>query len=196
MKMKCIALLRGINISGKNKIDMKELKAGFETLGFSNVKTVLNSGNVIFESLDEKNAGNAEGTENCENANRLKNLFAAEIAQFIEEKFNISIPVMVLLQCEVEDILQHAPAWWGSGSKEIYDNLIFILPGFSFSEVSAELGEINAEVEQIENYKNVVFWSFSLKNYRKSAWYFKTAAGDVKDKITIRTAGTAQKLVK
>lgn len=186
--MKCVALLRGINISGKNKIDMKELKAGFETLGFANVKTVLNSGNVIFES-----SGIAETGMNID---RQKSTFAAEIATMIAEKFSISIPVMVLLQCEIEDILQHAPAWWGSGSKEIYDNLIFILPGFSFSEVSAELGEINAEVEQIENYKNVVFWSFSLKNYRKSAWYFKTAAGDVKDKITIRTAGTTQKLVR
>lgn len=43
-----IALLRGINVGGKNKISMKELKAGFEELGFSNVVTYLNSGNVIF----------------------------------------------------------------------------------------------------------------------------------------------------
>ncbi|MCQ2593842.1 MAG: DUF1697 domain-containing protein [Treponemataceae bacterium] len=195
--MKCVALLRGINISGKNKIDMKELKAGFETLGFANVKTVLNSGNVIFESPGIAETGDPiTGTETGMNIDRQKSTFAAEIATMIAEKFSISIPVMVLLQGEIEDILQHAPAWWGSGSKEIYDNLIFILPGFSFSEVSAELGEINAEIEQVENYKNVVFWSFSLKNYRKSAWYFKTAAGDVKDKITIRTAGTTQKLVR
>ena len=42
------AFLRGINISGKNKISMGELKAGFEALGFSEVRTILNSGNVTF----------------------------------------------------------------------------------------------------------------------------------------------------
>ncbi len=43
-----IALLRGINISGKNKIVMSELKAGFVELGYSAVSTYLNSGNVVF----------------------------------------------------------------------------------------------------------------------------------------------------
>ncbi len=43
-----IALLRGINISGKNKVPMAELKQGFEALGYTEVKTYLNSGNVIF----------------------------------------------------------------------------------------------------------------------------------------------------
>lgn len=41
-----IAFLRGINISGKNKVPMAELKAIFEELGFSGVKTFLNSGTV------------------------------------------------------------------------------------------------------------------------------------------------------
>ena len=45
-----IALLRGINISGKNKVPMAELKQGFEKLNYTEVKTYLNSGNVIFSS--------------------------------------------------------------------------------------------------------------------------------------------------
>ena len=48
--MKYIALLRGINISGKNKIDMKELKKEIENIDFDEVITYLNSGNVIFKS--------------------------------------------------------------------------------------------------------------------------------------------------
>ena len=43
-----IAFLRGINISGKNKVPMAELKKSFENQNFSQVKTYLNSGNVIF----------------------------------------------------------------------------------------------------------------------------------------------------
>lgn len=45
-----IALLRGINISGKNKIAMSALKAEFSALGFADVYTYLNSGNVVFGS--------------------------------------------------------------------------------------------------------------------------------------------------
>ena len=48
--MKYIALLRGINVSGKNKIDMKELKKEIENLDFGEVITYLNSGNIIFKS--------------------------------------------------------------------------------------------------------------------------------------------------
>lgn len=45
-----IAFLRGINISGKNKLPMAELKKELENLGFGEVRTYLNSGNVVFSS--------------------------------------------------------------------------------------------------------------------------------------------------
>lgn len=48
-----IALLRGINISGKNKIPMAELKEGFKELGQAEVSTYLNSGNVIFSAAEK-----------------------------------------------------------------------------------------------------------------------------------------------
>lgn len=56
---KQIALLRGINVSGKNKIVMKDLKAEFGKLGYENAATLLNSGNIVFESAerDEKLVG-------------------------------------------------------------------------------------------------------------------------------------------
>ena len=55
--MKYIALLRGINISGKNKISMSELKLELEKNNYQNVSTYLNSGNVIFESdIDNKDS--------------------------------------------------------------------------------------------------------------------------------------------
>ena len=43
-----IAFLRGINVSGKNKVPMAELKQGFERLDYTEVKTYFNSCNVIF----------------------------------------------------------------------------------------------------------------------------------------------------
>lgn len=50
--MRYIALLRGINVGGNNKVSMGELKQAFESLGFTNVSTYINSGNVIFDSRE------------------------------------------------------------------------------------------------------------------------------------------------
>lgn len=51
--MKLVTFLRGINMLGHNKISMADLSEIHENLGFKNIKTVLNSGNVIFE-IEEK----------------------------------------------------------------------------------------------------------------------------------------------
>ncbi len=51
--MRYVALLRGINVGGKSKVSMEDLKKIFVSLGFLDIKTLLNSGNVIFSS-DEK----------------------------------------------------------------------------------------------------------------------------------------------
>ena len=48
-----IALLRGINVGGKNIIKMADLKAAFERQGFGNVVTYINSGNILFDSKDD-----------------------------------------------------------------------------------------------------------------------------------------------
>ena len=52
--MKYVALLRGINVGGKNKVDMKQLVSAMEKQGFDNVSTYINSGNIIFDSTDKE----------------------------------------------------------------------------------------------------------------------------------------------
>jgi len=49
--MRYIALLRGINVGGNTMVKMEELRKTFEALGFENVKTYINSGNVAFDSV-------------------------------------------------------------------------------------------------------------------------------------------------
>lgn len=173
-----VALLRGINISGKNKISMPELKKRFEELGFAEVNTYLNSGNVIFSSdIDDEN------------------ILSDEIASMIKDRFQLDIPIFIVLQETLKDLLNHAPDWWGDDNKEIYDNLIFIIPPLSFEEIYEEIGNPKAEYEKVQNYKNVIFWSFSRKDYQKTNWWSKTANSNISDKITIRTANTVRKIV-
>lgn len=173
-----IVFLRGINISGKNKVPMAELKQNFEILDYTEVKTYLNSGNVIFSS-DE--------------ANIIKT--TSRIEEMIRNQFSLDIPVFVISKEELEDILHHAPDWWGGESKEIYDNLIFIMPPVTFKDVYNEIGEPKEGLEKIEEYKETVFWSFSRKDYQKTNWWSKTASANISSKLTIRTANTVRKIV-
>ena len=176
--MKYIALLRGINISGKNKISMPELKKLLEENNYQNVSTYLNSGNIIFEC-------------NINNKQTIMN----NIHTLIKTKFILDIPVYITTDKELEDILNNSPKWWGSSNKEIYDNLIFIIPPTKYEEEYNTIGSPKEGLEQIEEYNNCIFWSFDLNNYRKSNWWVKTASTDIKDKITIRTANTMRKIL-
>lgn len=176
--MKYIALLRGINISGKNKISMPELKKLLEENNYQNVSTYLNSGNIIFEC-------------NIDN----KETIMDNIHTLIKTKFILDIPVYITTDKELENILNNSPKWWGSTNKEIYDNLIFIIPPTKYEEVYNTIGSPKEGLEQIEEYNNCIFWSFDLNNYRKSNWWVKTASTNIKDKITIRTANTMKKIL-
>ena len=173
-----IAFLRGVNISGKNKVPMAELKRCFEELDFSEVKTYLNSGNVAFSS-DEDNI----------------EVLTSQAEMIINRQFGLDIPVFVISKEKLEDILQNAPEWWGDENKEIYDNLIFIMPPATFSEVWGEIGEPKEELEKIKEYRETVFWSFSRKDYQKTNWWSKTASSAISSKLTIRTANTVRRVV-
>ena len=158
---------------------MAELKKGFEKLAFEEVKTYLNSGNVIFSS----------GEDDTEKLTK-------QIHGMIKDQFDLDIPVFVISRETLEDILQNAPDWWGNDNKEIYDNLIFIMPPAKFSDVYSEIGEPKKELEKIEGYKDVIFWSFSREDYQKTNWWSKTASANIGAKLTIRTANTVRKIVK
>ncbi len=90
--MKYVAFLRGINVGGKNKIKMETLREVCAALGFENVKTYINSGNIIFET--------DEATD--------KNL-AAKIENAIEEEFGLKIKVIVRKIAEIEEIIKNNP---------------------------------------------------------------------------------------
>lgn len=190
-----IAFLRGINISGKNKVCMAELKKCFEDSGFLDVKTYLNSGNVAFSSdSDCDNKKDCDGdNDNDTDCDSIK-FFIKQICTMLKNQFGFDIPVFVIEKEALKNILCHAPVWWGKDDKDIYDNLIFIMPPVTFTEVYAEIGDAKEGLEKIQNYENVIFWSFRLKDYQKTVWWPKTANASVSKSLTIRTANTVRKI--
>jgi len=90
--LKYVALLRGINVSGRNAIKMKDLQSAFEKLGFKNVVTFIQSGNVVF---DYDSIQNDKITQIIEN----------EIAK----KFKLDIKVIIRTKEELEAIAKNNP---------------------------------------------------------------------------------------
>ena len=175
--MRYIALLRGINISGKNKISMPELKTALSEKGFADVKTYLNSGNVIFSDAETDAVKLAE-----------------KIRTIIFETFHLEIPVFVISQDELKSLLSKAPSWWGSDSKDIYDNLIFVIAPHSIETVAKKIGEPTEKIEKVQIYGNTAFWTFDRKLYAKANWWKKTATSGIGEMVTNRTANTLRKI--
>ena len=88
----CITMLRGINVSGHKKIKMYDLKALYDSLGFQNVRTYIQSGNVVFE-CEEPEASAVAG--NIESA--------------IEKKYNFHVPVIIRTPDEFQKIIEANP---------------------------------------------------------------------------------------
>src|ERR1051325_9725329 len=89
---KYISMLRGINVSGSKMIRMDDLRKMYENLKFKNVKTYIQSGNVVFE---EK----AMSTEVLEK----------KIAKEIQEVFGFDVPVIVKEKSKMEKVLSNNP---------------------------------------------------------------------------------------
>lgn len=64
-----------------------------------------------------------------------------------------------------------------------------------YEEVYNNIGMPNKDIEKIKEYNNSIFWSYDLKNYRKSIWWRKSISTNVSNKITIRTANTMKKVL-
>jgi uncharacterized protein (DUF1697 family) len=90
--MKYVALLRGINVGGKNMIKMESLREKLASLGLENVKSYINSGNLVFETSKSDDRK-----------------LAQTIHDAIKNEFGFDISVMVRQMSEIEAIIAKGP---------------------------------------------------------------------------------------
>lgn len=127
--MKYVAFLRGINVGGKNMIKMETLRATFSALGFENIKSYINSGNLVFETA-KTNDGK----------------LAKKIHDAIERDFGFDISVMVRSMAEIGDLIKNNPF---EGQFENDKNLhLFFLDSELSTEQEKLLMENGGENEQ------------------------------------------------
>jgi len=173
---KYVALLRGINVGGKNRVPMKELKDLLEENGLQDVVTYINSGNIIFSSYHS----------DIESLTR-------KLETLIFEKFRLEIPLIIIAAEELIDALNNAPEWWDVDSSA-KNNAIFVIPPTTVDEVFKEVGEIRSEYEKVSSFGRVIFWSAPLKTYSRTRWS-KVTGKTIYNRITIRNSNTVKKLV-
>jgi uncharacterized protein (DUF1697 family) len=87
-----ISILRGINVSGHKKVPMAELKVLYEELNFKNIRSYIQSGNVVFESKESENR-----------------VLAKKIEKKIAEKFKFDVPVIIRSEKEFNKAVVQNP---------------------------------------------------------------------------------------
>lgn len=118
-----IALLRAVNVGGKNIIKMDALRTCLEEVGFSDVKTYIASGNVLFSS--DVNFREVENT----------------IDNSLKKSFGYRGPTVVLSATDFETILNEAPKDFGNEPDKYHSDVIFLkLPARADEVLQAMLG--------------------------------------------------------
>lgn len=174
--MKYIALIRGINVGGNNKVPMGELKTCFENVGFENVSTYINSGNIIFESSIKDTA---ELVGMCE--------------VILESEFGVQTVVAVISADELHAAAKNVPDWWDKDDKSRHNAIFVIAPADPEATLRAA-GEIKPEYEKVGRYGHVIFWSAAIETIGRTRYARIVGTPAYKD-MTIRNSNTFRKLV-
>jgi len=177
---KYIALLRGVNVGGKNKISMPLLKSALEKdreEKFSDVSTYINSGNIIFSCC---NTDTAELQQRCR--------------QIIADSFSLDIAVAIISEDDLANALTQVPAWWDNDSSAKH-NAIFVIAPATTESIIKLIGETKPEYEKIACSGQVIFWSAPLETFSRTRLTKIVSSGVLYDSITIRNANTTKKLL-
>jgi uncharacterized protein (DUF1697 family) len=175
--MQYLALLRGINVGGKNKVSMAELRRCFESLGLSEVTTYINSGNVIFKS------------------DQPAEKITEEIEKSLPKKFKLDsnlIKAFVLSPAQLKEIVGKTPKNFGKEPDKYYYDFVFLrdVP----SEDAAKEFSPNPEVDSLWTGPNVVYHR-RLAAKRVKSRMSKIASKPIYKNMTIRSWNSTDKLL-
>ncbi|WP_054650609.1 DUF1697 domain-containing protein [Lacticaseibacillus pantheris] len=121
--MEYLALLRGINVGRNNRITMADLRAAFTSARFTNVRTYINSGNVMLTSSQPPDV-------------------VQERSQAVVREWGLNVPVSTFVARELLKVLAPAPAWWTAPAAGSISNAIFVCPPTSPDKVLAAMGAV------------------------------------------------------
>ena len=158
-------------MGGKNLIPMSELRSCFEDMGFDDVATYIQTGNVVFR-------GSAVDEEAIE-------------AQ-LSDTFAYPGRVVVVTGRRYNAMVAKAPEWWGRSDGEKH-NALFTLQGTTPDRVLKSLPS-PSEHERIATGPGVIFWSADKARLTRTMFVSKLAGHPMYQKLTVRNSNTFFKL--
>lgn len=172
-----VVLLRGINVGGKNKVSMAELKKCLEELGFSNVLTYIASGNVILQS--------------SKHADEIR----AQIEAVLPKTFALNselIKALVLSRDQLQAIVDNKPKSFGEQPQTYHSDAIFLM-GISVDEAMKVFNPRDG-VDRIWAGSDVIY-SQRVSALRTKSRLSAIVASPLYKSMTIRSWSTTTKLL-
>lgn len=170
-----VALLRGINVGGRNKVAMADLRAAFEEQGHAAVRTYIQSGNVLFES-----SGAARSLE-------------GDIEALLERRYGVPLVVVVRSHAQLRAVVEQAPPGFGQQPDTYHSDAIFLRAPLTAGE-AMRVVSLRDGVDQAWPGKGVLYFA------RLSAERTRTRMGSIVgtpeyQRMTIRSWTTTTKLL-
>ncbi|MBH5318782.1 DUF1697 domain-containing protein [Paenibacillus sp. GSMTC-2017] len=169
-----VALLRGINVGGNNKIDMKQLKNTFEGVGLHDVVTYINTGNIIF-------------TDNHRSPQELANI----LEEAIVNDFSLSIKVMIRTLVEIKTIMESLPPNW-TNDQSMKSDVLYLWDEVNDESVLTNV-IIKPDIDHVIYVNGAILWSYNREHAGKSGMN-KIIGTKLYQSVTVRNVNTARKI--
>ena len=173
--MEYVALLRGINVGGNNKVVMSELREQIDAAGFGHVRTYINSGNLLFEAEAPRE----------------------DVAQAVEDilarHYDFPIRLALLTGQDYLAQLDELPDWWhGEVARR---DALFYTRGLDRDHVRERIEAMELGDEAVHFGEHAVFWGkFDEKSFLKTAYHKRLLREDFYRQVTIRSGSTVEKI--
>ena len=173
--MRYVALLRGINVGGANKVSMADLTAAFEAAGMTTVRTYINSGNVIFSSALEDRA----------TLTRL-------LRESVRDRVGVDVDLLLRDTEDLRTIVEALPAEWRNDSSMKCD-VVFLGDGMDAAAVLDEL-QPRPGIEDASSVPGAVVWRVDRADATRSR-LTRIVGTPLYKQVTVRNCNTARKLL-
>ena len=170
-----LALLRGINVGGKHRVPMEDLRASFENAGMADVSTYINTGNVLFTAPDGSSASE----------------LAAQLEVRLSEDFGFPIPVLVVTGSDLAAVTAAIPSGWANDDTQKSD-VIFLFPELHGPEALSRF-PVKPGIDEVIYESGAVIWRVARKDQPRTG--LVTVVGtSLYRRCTIRNVNTVRKL--
>lgn len=170
-----VALLRGINVGGNNMVSMKSLKQSFERLGFQDVSTYINSGNVLFRTPQSD-----------------PRAIEATIDRMLARDYGLKGKTVVRSEKEMARVVTTLAKEWKEqpGWK---CNVIFLRHTIDARRALADV-DLKPELERVVCCPGTWLWAARIDGMARSAM-MKLGTKPVYQEITVRNVNTTRKIL-